>query len=165
MLVDNIFRTLYRPLCLYAAHYLSGDLDAAEDIVQDCFVKLWQHGADNPKSFLYTAVRNASIDYLRRLQPEVTSFEPHDLDGIISDDEAVDRSKEEAHIWEVIDELPTRCREIFLMSKHDGMTYAEIADEMGLSVKTVEHQISKALHRLRSNEGLSSLQFLFSVTF
>ena len=163
MLIDHHFKTLYRPLCLYAAHYLSGDLDAAEDIVQDCFVKLWQHGADSPKSFLYTAVRNASIDYLRRLYPEVTSFEPHDLDGIISDNEAVDRSEEEAKIWEVIDELPTRCRDIFLMSKRDGMTYAEIADELGLSVKTVEHQISKALKKLRDNQSLLSLQFLFSI--
>lgn len=66
MLIDSVFKRLYRPLCLYAAHYLSGDLDAAEDVVQDCFVRLWQHGAKDERAFLYAAVRNACIDSLRR---------------------------------------------------------------------------------------------------
>lgn len=163
MLVDSLFKTLYRPLCLYAAHYLGGDIDTAEDIVQDCFVSLWQHGADSARPFLYTAVRNACIDHLRRQHPEVLQFEPADLDSIISDDEAQARSVEEARLWQAIDSLPQRCRDIFLMSKRDGMTYAEIARELGLSIKTVEHQISKALHRLRSDDDLNSLPQLIYV--
>lgn len=165
MLIDSVFKRLYRPLCLYAAHYLSGDLDAAEDVVQDCFVRLWQHGAKDERAFLYAAVRNACIDSLRRQHPEVVSFEPVDLDVIISDDEAVGRSEEEARLWEAIDALPGRCREIFLMSKRDGMTYTEIAKELNLSPKTVEHQISKALSRLRSDASLSALHSLLFIAF
>lgn len=149
MLIETIFKRLYKPLCIYAMHYLSGNIDEAEDVVQDCFVKMWEVRPDNERAFLYTAVRNACIDRLRRTHPETMDFAPHDLDGMITDNEARDRSILEAHLWDCIDNLPERCREIFLMSKRDGMKYAEIADELGISEKTVEHQISKALKRLR----------------
>lgn len=149
MFIETTFKQMYRPLCLYAMHYLHGDADSAEDIVQDCFAKLWETDTVNTRSFLYTAVRNACIDHLRRQHPEVTNFAPCDLDGIITDDDARQRSAYEARLWESIDSLPKRCREVLLMGKRDGMTYQEIADELGLSVKTVEHQMSKALKRLR----------------
>lgn len=151
MIIESTFKRYYRQLCLYALHYL-GDIDEAEDVVQDCFVSLWQHGANDPRRFLYTAVRNASIDRLRRRHPEMVAFAPSDLDGII-DDEAVSRSADEARLWQAIDDLPERCREVLLMAKRDGMTYADIAAELGISVKTVEHQMSKALHRLRGKGG------------
>ena len=55
-----------------------------------------------------------------------------------------------ARLWTAIDALPDRCREVFLMAKRDGMTYREIAEELGISERTVEHQVSKALRLLRS---------------
>lgn len=67
--LEKSFEQYYRPLCIYAMHYLHGDVDRAEDVVQDCFVKLWQKEADNDKAFLFTAVRNACIDLLRRNDP------------------------------------------------------------------------------------------------
>lgn len=166
MLIDALFKQYYRPLCLYAAHYLNGDIVASEDIVQECFVKLWQHDDNNwrnitdKRAFLYTAVRNACIDTLRRQHPEMTSIDPSDLEGTISDEVAVDRSEREAKVWEIINGLPDRCREVFLMSKRDGMTYNEIAEELDISVKTVEHQISKAMKKLRNDK---SLQFVLMI--
>jgi RNA polymerase sigma-70 factor (family 1) len=172
MLLDALFKQYYRPLCLYAAHYLNGDIVASEDIVQDCFVKLWQRddsdrrnitdkrNISDKRAFLYTAVRNACIDTLRRQHPEMTSIDPSDLEGTISDEEAVDRSEREAKVWEIINGLPDRCREVFLMAKRDGMTYNEIAEELDISVKTVEHQISKAMKKLKSSRGL---QFVLMV--
>lgn len=158
MLFDILFKRYYRPLCLYAAHYLNGDIAASEDIVQDCFVKLWQQEAKrditDKRAFLYSTVRNACIDTLRRQHPEMTSIDPSDLEEVISDEEAVDRSEQEAKVWETIDALPDRCREVFLMAKRDGMTYNEIAEALNISVKTVEHQISKALKKLRNNKNL-----------
>lgn len=160
MLFDILFKRYYRPLCLYAAHYLKGDIAASEDIVQDCFVKLWQQDhADkcsitDKRAFLYTLVRNACIDTLRRQHPEMTNIDPSDLEEIISDEEAIDRSEQEAKVWETIDALPDRCREVFLMAKRDGMTYNEIAEALNISVKTVEHQISKAMKKLRNNKNL-----------
>lgn len=91
------------------------------------------------------------------------NFAPYDLDGMISDDEARDRSFTEARLWKLIDELPDRCREIFLMSKRDGMKYSEIAAELGISVKTVEHQISKALRRLRDASSDRQLYFVLAI--
>lgn len=160
MLFDILFKRYYRQLCLYAAHYLNGDIAASEDIVQDCFVKLWQQDhADkcsitDKRAFLYTLVRNACIDTLRRQHPEMTNIDPSDLEESISDEEAIDRSEQEAKVWETIDALPDRCREVFLMAKRDGMTYNEIADALNISVKTVEHQISKAMKKLRNNKNL-----------
>ncbi|MDE5786170.1 MAG: sigma-70 family RNA polymerase sigma factor, partial [Duncaniella sp.] len=65
-------------------------------------------------------------------------------------DEQIDTSLRDARIWKAIDELPERCREIFLMSKRDGMTNDEIAEELDLSVKTVKNQMTKAFARLRA---------------
>lgn len=173
--IDLIFQQYYRPLCLYALHYLH-DLDEAEDVVQDCFVRLLEAekrdanfsvsslSMSNPqslKSFLYASVRNASIDQLRRKNPIVQDISPSDLSGIISDEQAVDSSSREAELWTAIEQLPERCREIFLMSKRDGMTYREIAEELCLSEKTVEHQISKALKTLRGKKG----DFFFLLPF
>lgn len=148
--IDIIFKTHYRPLCLYAMHYLAGDVELAEDIVQDCFVKVWQRRPEHAKPFLYTAVRNACIDHIRRNKIEIRDIQPQDMEGYITDTEAQERSQREAALWTAIDSLPERCRQIFLMSKRDDMTYREIAAELSLSEKTVEHQISKAIKRLKA---------------
>lgn len=164
--IESVFQQYYRPLCLYALHYLH-DLDEAEDVVQDCFVRLLEaekrdanssasslsvSNPQNLKSFLYASVRKACIDKLRRKNPIAQDISPSDLLGIISDEQAVDSSSREAELWTAIEQLPERCREIFLMSKRDGMTYREIAEELCLSEKTVEHQISKALKTLRGKK-------------
>lgn len=179
--IDSIFQSYYRPLCLYATHYLH-DVDEAEDVVQDCFVRLLEKTRQDaegqgtsspklfpahPKAFLYTSVRNACIDRLRRQNPISQDVSPSDLSGTISDEEAVDSSFREAELWTAIELLPDRCREIFLMSKRDGMTYREIAEELNLSEKTVEHQISKALKVLRGKkeEILYILSFFNGVFF
>ena len=158
--VDLLFRNYYRALCLYALHYLR-DVEEVEDAVQDCFVRLLETDEEprNARAWLYAAVRNRCIDQLRRSNPLLTDVQPTDLEGEISDEEAQDRSVREARLWEMIDELPARCREIFLLSKRDGLTYAEIAQRLNLSEKTVEHQVSKALKRLRSMESRLYLSF------
>lgn len=159
MKIDLAFQTYYRPLCLYAVHYLR-DVDEAEDTVQDCFVRLLERtppfsfsSQEKLKSFLYASVRNACVDKLRRQHPVLQEVSPSDLSGSISDDEAMERSFSEAELWTAIEQLPDRCREIFLMSKRDSLTYREIAEELSLSEKTVEHQVSKALKLLRSQRA------------
>lgn len=71
----------------------------------------------------------------------------------------------EAKLWTAIELLPERCREIFLMSKRDGMTYREIAEELNLSEKTVEHQISKALKTLRGKKDDFLADFFYILPF
>ncbi len=156
--VDSLFRLYYRPLCVYALHYLK-DKDLIEDLVQETFTAYWMKqtaggGIDNPRAYLYTAVRNRCIDAIRRRRDvELDGLDENMLpveDGIvISDDEAVDNSVMEARIWSAIDRLPAKRRRIFLMSRRDGMKYSEIAHSLGLSENTVRNQISKALDSVR----------------
>lgn len=107
--IDLIFQHYYRPLCLYATHYLH-DIDEAEDVVQDCFVKLISRSImpENIKAFLYTSVRNACIDRLRRQSPIDTEISPSDLSGTISDNQAQESSFQEAELWTAIELLPER---------------------------------------------------------
>jgi RNA polymerase sigma-70 factor (ECF subfamily) len=104
-------------------------------------------------------VRNRCLDHLRKKGIPTESLKPYDTYGIIDDDEAQDRSRTEARLWTAIDSLPEKCREIFILSKRDGLKYEEIAEELGLSVNTVRNQISKALKVLK--EGIHKLYMFF----
>ena len=161
---DALFRYNYRPLCLYALHYL-GDADLSEDIVQESYTALWeklQEGAHvlNRKSYLYMMVRNRCLDHLRKKGIPTESLKPYDTYGIIDDDDAQDRSRTEARLWTAIDSLPEKCREIFILSKRDGLKYEEIAEELGLSVNTVRNQIAKALKLIKEG-AVKIFTFLF----
>ena len=160
---DDLFRYNYRPLCLYALHYLQ-NTELAEDVVQESYASLWeklQEGTPilNRKSYLYMMVRNRCLDHLRKKGIPTESLKPYDTYGIIDDDDAQDRSQTEARLWTAIDNLPEKCREVFIMSKRDGLKYEEIAEELGLSVNTVRNQISKALKVLK--EGVHKLYMFF----
>ena len=160
---EDLFRYNYRPLCMYALHYL-GDADQAEDVVQESYTALWeklQEGAHvlNRKSYLYMMVRNRCLDLLRKKGIPTESLKPYDTYGIIDDDQAQERSQTEARLWTAIDSLPEKCREVFILSKRDGLKYEEIAEELGLSVNTVRNQISKALKVLK--EGIQKVYMFF----
>ena len=163
--IDLLFQQFYRPLCMYALHYLQ-DIAQVEDMVQDAFVTMieqQQNGKEinNHKAYLYTTVRNNCLDMIHREQQSVTMIMPQDADGAISDEEAAERSFHEAELWTAIDSLPERCRVIFLMAKRDGKRYREIATELGITEKTVEHQVSKALKILRGKSDDYYYVFLF----
>lgn len=143
----------YRPLCLYAISLLEC-VDDAEDIVMDCFVKLWNRnktGAiiNDVKSYLYLMVRNACYDDNKKKGkiPEFVDVNLVDAESNLDDNERFTETA--ANLWTAIDTLPKQCRRIFLMSKRDGMKYSEIAEKLGLSIKTVEVQIGKAYKVLR----------------
>ena len=163
--IDLLFQQFYRPLCMYALHYLQ-DIAQVEDMVQDAFVTMieqQQNGKEinNHKAYLYTTVRNNCLDMIRREQLSGTMIMPQDADGAISAEEAAERSFHEAELWTAIDSLPERCRIIFLMAKRDGKRYREIATELGIAEKTVEHQVSKALKILRGKSDDYYYVFLF----
>lgn len=150
---DAYFRKLYLPLGMYALKIVE-DAQEAEDIVEDAFMKVWQriengYNIENFQAYMYRSVRNECISFLRH-KKEFVEFE--NIPEI--DDETIDTSERDAKIWKAIEELPEKCREIFLLSKRDGLSNEEIAIEMGISVKTVKNQMTKAFSRLR--EALSS---------
>lgn len=157
--MESLFRQHYRPLCLYALHYLDV-ADDAEDVVQECFISLWQNKPDNPKPWLYTSVRNRCIDRLRsrRAVDSVTDSFPEELPF----DEIVSRSEREARLWDAVEALPEQRRRCLIMAKRDNMSYSEIASELGLSENTVRNNISRALKTLR---GAASKDLLFILLF
>lgn len=164
--IDDLFRLNYRPLCMYALHYLQ-DTGLVEDVVQECFTVLWEkleQGTQvaNRRAYLYMAVRNRCLDHLRRKGIPTESLKPYDTYGIIDDDDAEERSQIEARLWTAIDSLPEKCRQVFLMSKRDGLKYEEIAEELGLSVNTVRNQISKALSALK-NGAVNVYTFIIGI--
>ena len=150
---EIFFRKLYLPLGMYALRIVD-DADVAEDMVQDAFLNTWERlegglEISNFKAFMYRSVRNECLSYLSSLKEKVgEEFIPE-----VGEDE-IDTSFRDARIWKAIDELPEKCREIFLMSKRDGYSNEEIADELGISIKTVKNQMTKAFSRLR--EALNS---------
>lgn len=161
--IEETFRCYYKPLCLYAMHYLH-DMDLVEDVVQDCFVELWERmnaekTVSSVKSYLYMMVRNRCLDTLKKDNQIDYNSLPSDLENIIQDEEAEERSLIEARLWTAIDSLPERCREVFLLSKRDGLKYKEIADKLDISVNTVENQVSKALRILK--EGSKKIYYFF----
>lgn len=147
---EENFRCLYRPLGMYALRYTQ-DVDDAEDIVQQAFADIWEKLSSgmeihNLKAYLYQAVRNRSLSFIA----EHSNITHEDIPETEEDmEEQISISERDARLWTAIDHLPPQRKKIFLLSKRDGLTYQEIADELNLSVKTVEHQISKALKMLR----------------
>ena len=148
---SEFYRQRYLPLCMYALRLL-GDDEEARDVVQESFIAVWgklteSNEISDLKSYLYRAVYNRSMTILRKLPPQ----EDVSIDMIYEkpDEEAIDTSERDAALWKAIDSLPNRCREVFLLSKRDGLSHAAIASQLGISEKTVENQMTKAFSRLR----------------
>ncbi|MDR0748356.1 MAG: RNA polymerase sigma-70 factor [Tannerellaceae bacterium] len=149
---ERSFKELYQPLCLFALRFIN-KADDAEDIVQQTFADLWDKRTGmnrilNLKAYLFRSVRNRSLSVIAQagwtpLEEPLTNAEDRSLE------ESMYNAERDARLWNAIDKLPPERKKIFLLSKRDGLKYQEIADELNLSVKTVENQISKALKALR----------------
>ena len=111
---------------------------------------------DAPKSYLYRIVHNRCIDVLRKGRQE-TTIDLYHMKEDLPDEETVDRSFIWARLWTAIDRLPAKRREILLLSKRDGLSYAEIARRMGISQNTVHNHMTKTLRTLR--EGADQVFF------
>lgn len=152
---DTVFRTWYPTLVRVAAALLR-DSDAAEEVVQEVMVELWRrrHVMDTDvtlRSYLLRAVRNRSLNHLRHLKVRRETM--GDVEALYDEPVASDQpvvAKELAEAVKIaLDELPPRCREVFDLSRVHGLKYAEIAESLGISQKTVEAQMGKALRILR----------------
>lgn len=155
---NKIFRRFYAPLVRFCCRFVT-DEDVAAEIVQDLFVKLWMNREKlsintSFESYLLRAVRNGAITYINK---ERSHAETH-LKVYSEQTESVDPSEElqsknlESTYQEVLATMPEKRREVFLASRFDGLKYAEIAEKLGISVKTVEAHMSAAIKQLR--EGL-----------
>ncbi len=152
-----LFREMFPALRVYLFH-LTGSGAVAEELAQDLFITLWEgrgqlavHTALS--GYLFTAARNAALNYIKHervidrwAQYVRASSEP----TAPSADQGLDDAEVMRAAVAAINQLPERCRQIFLLHRTSGRTYGEIAAELGISVKTVETQMTRALVALRA---------------
>ena len=173
---EALFKEHYRPLCAFAFQYVKSS-DDAEEVVQDLFVKLWQDRkklniTSSLKAYLFTAVRNRSLNAINKLKRnEALSDEMVDIDQNLPTGQAgeVDEDEEEmrnARVRSAIEQLPEMRRKVFKMSRFDGLKYREIAEKLGISIKTVENQMGSALKTLRTElADMMPLLALFTIVW
>jgi len=150
--IQNLFNQYYSPLCNYATKIIS-DSTIAEDIVQDIFVQLWENeklnNIENTERFLLRATKYKCIDYLRtkRINIEISLENLPEI--IYTEDKDINEEDIEPLLYYYTSKLPPKTREVFLLSRKSGLTYKEIANDLNISVKTVENQMSRALRIMR----------------
>lgn len=132
------------------------DLSISEDLVQDVFFNLWKNRKSleirtSTRNFLVTNVKNSCIDYLRRKEVEAryTAAQSQNSDSMYDTEDLYIISELEENINKALAKLPDKIRIVFEMNRFQDLTYAEIAQQKEISVKTVEAYMTKALKHLR----------------
>ncbi|PBI84753.1 ECF RNA polymerase sigma factor SigW [Flavobacterium sp. ACN2] len=160
--------TYHHKLCVYA-NSLVKNVYSAEDIVQNVFIKVWEQRTrlkvdHSLKSFLYKLVYNEFIDLYRKNQSlfslEKSYYDA--LNGIVPEEDSESFQRVLNAVNKEIQNLPPKCKEVFILSKKEGLTNIEIAEHLDVSIKTVEAQITKAFSILRTSleERVKSVLFL-----
>jgi RNA polymerase sigma-70 factor (ECF subfamily) len=159
---ENIFSSYYNQIIGFCIQFV-GDNDKAQSIAQEAFIKLWMNREKVEKyngilSFLYTAAKTECLNFIRR--KSVTSkYENRQLQ-LIEDElnrEVLDRfdfnsieiSELEKLIYQSIEDLPEKCKLVFIKSRMEDKTNKEIAEELNISIKAVEANMTRALKFLR----------------
>jgi RNA polymerase sigma-70 factor (ECF subfamily) len=153
---ESIFKEHYPELCGFANKFLR-DLDAAEEIVQSIFVKLWENRSEitvgnNVRSYLFSAVRNGCLNQIKHLKikEEYKAYNQREINqNAYYIDKEIEASELELKINASIASLPEKRKKIFMLSRYEGLKYKEIAEKLNISVKTVEHQMGSAIKQLR----------------
>ena len=155
----EMFYAYYPRLCTFAAEYV-GSQDRARDVVQEVFLTIWErrrewdvHGS--LKAYLYQAVRNRALNVTRRQETQRRAYDHIGYRAASSTrrtaiDQVYYHQLSDA-IRRAIDQLPPRRRMVFLLHRKHGFTYAEIAQIMDITTKTVENQMGRALKFLREH--------------
>jgi RNA polymerase sigma-70 factor, ECF subfamily len=138
-----------------AAENLIRDKDASHDIVQEVFLKLWHRREElseivNHKAYLFRAVINASLSFIEKNKKTVSLTELRIETGSSTDTSMMTKELQ-SKIQGALDSLPPKCKAVFVLSRFDELKNKEIADILGLSVKTVENQMGIALKKMREH--------------
>lgn len=159
----SLFREYYIPLCAYSRRYV-GRKDIAEEIVSDTFLKIWENRASveissSVKSYLFQAVCNNSLYYLRKLKKDAvldsyfmeTASENIAFSVLADeiDDQSLTMEAINSRMEEAVKQLPEQQQKAFRLKRLEGKKNKEVAEIMGISVKTVEMHLSKATLTLR----------------
>ncbi|MFZ1702693.1 MAG: RNA polymerase sigma-70 factor, partial [Saprospiraceae bacterium] len=147
----ELFALYYNPLCNFAYSIILDEM-VVKDIVQDVFLNVWKHKdtlvvKKNVKSYLYTSTKNRALEEIRKNISIKKKLETLGKLSLIENEQAL-LEKEWAdwvkigQIYSSLRHLPPKCREVFELSKINGLTYSQIAEKLNISPKTVENQMS-----------------------
>lgn len=154
---EELFRNYYLSLCRYA-QCIVGRREVAEEIIGDLFYTLWQDRTNlniflSIKSYLYASTKNRCIDYIRQIQRNEEYLNDMQksiyISSPVTPDEETENKELQAILHSCLSKMPERCKRIFQMHREKGLKYSEIASMLGISVKTVESDMSKTLKALR----------------
>ena len=163
--LETLFKRFYKPLRAYAFRFV-GDKDLSEDVVQDVFFELWKRRESirfedaAVKSYLFRAVYTHALNALNKKPQNVCSLEPAREADILdqyvtsymqNSEQSLLLKELEEEIMSYINTLPPQCHKIFMLSRSYGLKNREIAEQLDISVKAVEKQISKALYGLKQH--------------
>ncbi|WP_066831904.1 RNA polymerase sigma-70 factor [Rufibacter ruber] len=164
--METLFKQYYGLLCRTAVRFTK-DTEAAEDLVQEVFCKIWQNRevlevSTSYKAYLVRSVTNQALNYIEKqkrlvLTEDTTSFESSFSANTTM--ETMEGTEMETRVQKALQALPPQCRLIFEMSRFEELTYKEIAESLDLSPKTVENQMGKALRILREKLLLILITF------
>jgi RNA polymerase sigma-70 factor (family 1) len=153
---ERYYKEHYKSFFLIACKYLE-DSNLAEEVVNDVFMKIWEDGNNisvevSLKSYIYRAVINRSINLLQKIKKEQQLQE--ELPFVF--DQSYEMMKIEENelaimLYAAIDNLPQQCRKVFELSRFEHLKQQEIADQLGISIKTVKNHITHALKELNKN--------------
>lgn len=169
---EKLFNMYYQPACRYVMRVLR-DNDTTEEVVQATFVNLWEKRAMirsdiSFKSYVFRAAYNTALNYIKH-RKVVSTFVSRKQDRIVEiQREFVSHQPDfelQKRIDNALNELPPQCQRVFRLSREEGMKYHEIADELGISKKTVEVHMGKALKLLRVSLKDYLVFFLPIITF
>lgn len=165
-----LYYEYYQPLCNHAFKYLS-DRDESEDVVQEVLIRFWELKKEMPdglalRNYLFAAVRNRSISVLRKKNNiRFVPMDEHDID----DAEDIYEEKNEGDVSLLIEkafeDLSPKCAEVFKLSRIGKLKYTEIAEQLGISVKTVENQMGKAIKHMRDFIARNPLFSVFFILY
>lgn len=182
--LEDLFKSYYYPLRAYTLRFICNK-EIAEDIVQDVFFELWSRretirleDKNAVKSYLFKSIYNRSINLIKSdaLYAHTSFEETHETQIIESylsqhlcnQEHSLLLKELEEEIAAYVETLPPQCKRIFLLSRTYGLKNKEIADQLGISIKAVEKQITKAISGLKEHlekKDLLFLCWLFSTYF
>lgn len=156
----HVFRATFSETQLSVQRFLQSrglSLDDACDLLQDCFIKLWNNCKKvepaKAKAFLFTAARNLSIDHYRKAKSQLKYQQQNRQDNEIKDGQYfLEMDEFKAQLEKAIDGMTPASKEVFLMNRFNNMTYKSIAQHLDISVKAVEKRMHKALKHLHSQK-------------
>ena len=154
----TLFKRYYTNLCNHATRFVYSE-EVAEDIVSEVFVNFWQNRVfekinTSYRAYLYKAVRYRSYNYIKYELNQTETLYPNQTDieiPVLQPDEILHYNELCHKLDRIIQDLPPQCRKAFQLNRLEGKKYAQVAEELGITVSAVERLISRALAKLRTD--------------